>query len=58
MLGLFGGLRRSEAEQIEWAEVSPEFVEVKAHKPKTRRRRRVPISAQLRAWLEVARTAA
>ena len=58
VLCLFGGLRRAEAEQIEWAEIGPEFLEVKAHKAKTRRRRWVPISGQLRAWLEVARTAA
>jgi integrase len=57
-LSLFGGLRREEAEQIEWADIGLEFVEVKADKAKTRRRRLVPISAQLRAWLEVARAAA
>jgi hypothetical protein len=51
VLTMFGGLRRSEAEQLDWAEVGEEFVEVKAHKAKTRQRRLVPISPQLRAWL-------
>lgn len=58
VLCLFGGLRRAEAEQIEWSEIGPEFLELKAHKAKTRRRRWVPISGQLRAWLEAARSAA
>jgi integrase len=53
---LFGGLRRSEAEEIEWAEIGEEFVEVKAHKAKTRQRRLIPISPQLRAWLGTSRT--
>jgi len=52
---LFGGLRRSEAEALEWAEISETHVEVKAHKAKTRQRRLVPISRQLAAWLECAR---
>lgn len=33
-LALFGGLRRSEAEALEWTEISEKFVEVKAHKAK------------------------
>src|SRR5882672_10294846 len=45
---MFGGLRRSEAEQLEWTEISNEFVEVKAHKAKTRQRRLIRISPQLR----------
>lgn len=54
-LTLFGGLRRSEAEQLEWAEIGAEFVEVKAAKAKTRQRRLILISPQLRAWLDTAR---
>ncbi len=54
-LALFGGLRRSEAEALEWSEISKEFVEVKAHKAKTRQRRLIPISPQLRAWLDTAK---
>lgn len=53
-LTLFGGLRRSEAEQLEWEEIG-EFVEVKAAKAKTRQRRLIPISPQLRTWLDTAR---
>jgi len=55
VLCLFGGLRRAEAEKIEWEEIGPEFIEIKAHKAKTRHRRLVPISAYLRAWLDCAR---
>lgn len=55
VLCLFGGLRRAEAEKIEWAEIGPEYIEVKAHKAKTRCRRLVPISGHLRAWLDCAR---
>ncbi len=56
-LCLFGGLRRSEAEQLDWTEIGPEFVEEKSHKAKTRRRRLVPVSPQLQAWLDCARAA-
>ena len=55
VLTMFGGLRRSEAEQLEWAEISDKFVEVKAHKAKTRQRRLIEISPQLRAWLNCSR---
>lgn len=54
-LVLFGGLRRSEAEALEWSEISGEFIEVKAHKAKTRKRRLIAISPQLAVWLKVAR---
>ena len=55
ILSLFGGIRRAEAEKIEWAEIGTEFIEIKAEKAKTRRRRLIPISAQLRAWLDCSR---
>jgi integrase len=55
ILSLFGGIRRAEAEKIDWAEIGAEFIEIKAEKAKTRRRRLVPIPAQLRAWLDCAR---
>jgi site-specific recombinase XerD len=55
ILSLFGGIRRAEAEKIEWAEIGAEFIEIKAEKAKTRRRRLIPISAQLRAWLDCSR---
>lgn len=55
VLCLFAGLRRAEAERLDWSEISPEFIEVKAHKAKTRRRRLVSVSPQLRRWLDCAR---
>jgi len=55
ILSVFGGVRRAEAEKIEWAEIGEEFIEIKAEKAKTRRRRLIPISAQLRAWLDCSR---
>ncbi len=55
VLSLFGGIRRAEAEKIKWAEIGAEFIEIKAENAKTRRRRLVPISAQLRGWLDCAR---
>jgi integrase len=55
VLCLFGGIRRAEAEKLEWTEISDEFIEIKAHKAKTRCRRLVPISSHLRAWLDCCR---
>ena len=57
VLQLFGGLRRSEAEELSWDAIGEEFVEVKAHQAKTRRRRLNKITPQLRAWLDLARDA-
>ena len=54
VLQLFGGLRRSEAEELSWDAIGDEFVEVKAHLAKTRRRRLNKITPQLRAWLDLA----
>jgi len=54
-LQLFGGIRRAEAEKITWTEIGKQFIEIKAAKAKTRRRRLVKISQQLRAWLDCAR---
>jgi hypothetical protein len=55
VLQLFGGLRRTEAEELNWDTISNDFVEVKAHIAKTRKRRLNAISPQLHAWLETAR---
>jgi len=55
VLSLFGGLRRAEAEQLEWSEISDEFLEVKAHKAKTQQRRLVPVTPQLAASLKTTR---
>jgi len=48
----FGGLRSSEAMRLEESEIGPRYIEVKAEKCKTRRRRLVTITPTLRAWLD------
>jgi integrase len=50
-VGLFGGLRSQEALRLSASDILADFVEIKAAKAKTRQRRLVPISPQLRAWL-------
>ncbi len=50
-LCLFAGLRPSEARRITPDEIKEGYVEVKAAKSKTRRRRLVTINATLKAWL-------
>ena len=52
-IGLFAGLRAAEIEKLDWAEVDLEsgHIEVTAAKSKTRRRRLVPISESLAAWI-------
>jgi integrase len=47
----FGGLRSAEAHKLEESEIGPRYIEIKAHKCKTRRRRLVLITPTLRAWL-------
>lgn len=49
----FAGLRSAELERIEEMDIGREFVEVPAHKAKTRRRRLVTIQPALAAWLEL-----
>ena len=48
----FAGLRTSEAMRLAESEIGPRYLEVKAEKCKTRRRRLVTISPTLRAWLD------
>jgi integrase len=50
----FAGLRHAEITRLEWPEIRLEdgFIEVKARKAKTASRRLVPITPNLRAWLE------
>jgi integrase len=55
VLQLFGGLRRAEAEELKWDDIGEEFIEVKGHIAKTRKRRLNAITPQLRAWLDTAR---
>lgn len=52
-IGAFAGLRDSEIQQLEWSEVNRArgFIEVKAAKAKSARRRLVPIQPNLAAWL-------
>lgn len=49
----FAGLRASEAQALDESEIGPKYIEVKAAKAKTRRRRLVQISPNLRAWLDL-----
>ena len=54
VLCLFAGIRPEEARRMEWVNIGPEFIEITGAKAKTRRRRLVPITPQLRAWLDAA----
>jgi integrase len=53
-ISLFAGLRAAEAKKLDWSEVDLEggHIEVRATKAKTARRRLVPISPNLAAWLK------
>jgi site-specific recombinase XerD len=53
-IGLFSGLRRSELCLLDWSEIDLEngHIEVKGVKSKTRQRRLVAISENLKAWLQ------
>jgi integrase len=52
-IGAFAGLRDAEIKRLDWSEVdlARGFIEVKAAKAKTARRRIVPIQTNLAAWL-------
>ncbi len=53
-IGLFSGLRTSELKKLDWSEVDFEsgHIEVTAAKSKTARRRLVPITENLAAWIQ------
>lgn len=53
-ISLFAGLRSAEMEKLDWSEVDIEggHIEVTASKAKTARRRLVPISENLAAWIQ------
>ena len=53
-ISLFAGLRAAELQKLDWSEIDLDsgHIEVTAAKSKTARRRLVPISENLRAWLE------
>jgi integrase len=55
ILCLFAGVRPEEARRLAWENIGPDFLEVTGAKSKTRRRRLVPLTPQLRAWLDLAR---
>jgi hypothetical protein len=52
-IGAFAGLRTSELKRLDWSEVDLDrnFIVVDASKAKTRRRRLVPVSENLKLWL-------
>jgi integrase len=58
-LGAFAGLRTAELQRLGWSEVDLDrgFITVAASKAKTRRRRLVPISDNLKLWLTPLRQA-
>lgn len=53
VIGAFAGLRYAEIKRLDWSEVDLKrnFIEVKASKSKTARRRIIPIQPNLAAWL-------
>lgn len=53
-LGAFAGLRSAEIDRLDWKDIlfKRGFIECEASMTKTRQRRLVPISDNLRAWLE------
>ena len=58
-IGAFAGLRHAEIQRLVWSEVRLDdgFIEVKASNAKTASRRLVPITENLKAWLEPLRQA-
>lgn len=55
-LSTFAGMRPEEARRLAWEDVAGDYIEVKVGKAKTRRRRLIEITPQLRAWMDAARS--
>jgi integrase len=51
-VALFSGLRSSELQQITWGDIGPDGIEIASRVSKTKRRRVVPVSPTLEAWLD------
>lgn len=56
-VALFAGLRASELAQVTWADIGPDGIEISSKVSKTKRRRVVPVSPTLKAWLDAYRPA-
>ena len=50
-LGLFAGVRPLEIERLTWPDVLEQYIEIPAAKAKTRQRRLVSLSGNLKEWL-------
>ena len=50
-IGLFAGVRPLEIERLTWADVLEHYIEITAAKAKTRKRRLVSLSDNLKQWL-------
>lgn len=51
-LGLFGGLRPSEAHQLQWSDIINDEIRIAAGRGKKRANRYVQVNATLKAWLK------
>ena len=52
-IGLFAGVRPLEIERLTWADVLEHYIEITAAKAKTRQRRLVGLSDNLKEWLSL-----
>ena len=50
-LGIFAGIRPDEIMRLEWKDIRPDGILVEGRKSKTRQRRVVKVTDNLRAWL-------
>jgi integrase len=50
-IGLFAGIRPFEIQRLTWADISDRYIEVKAAKAKTRKRRLVSLCPNIKEWL-------